>query len=286
MLFTHFFCNAEINFTFSLAPHIGLTYGQFDEILYDTTGKECSLLEWEQKPLLNFGLSAEITINRLLILSGFEYGLQIGTPVMHDSDWDDGIKYSYTTHPLKTSKEINTQLLIAYRLYSDYIISIIPEIDLQYMYNTFNAGEGSGTRYKRQIRVYGVDYSRHTFLIFTGLRLSTKIKQVFTLTTGLLVSPYTYQYGFDYHNGVKHPFTSIGIQESFFSKIKIKSELDFACTDRFSLILNSTILFGNTDKGVFYSDYYTDNITLCTDQKSGAKLWSAKIGLDTKFKIF
>ena len=62
------------------------------------------------------------TFKNFLVSASFDYSFPAGTSYMYDSDWDDGIKYSYTTHPLKASKEINTQLLIAYRLYSDYIL--------------------------------------------------------------------------------------------------------------------------------------------------------------------
>ena len=286
IFFTSLLSYANDTFSLSITPHTGLTIGQLDEILYDSDGTMCSLIEWEQKPLLNLGLSTDLQINRFIISSGFEYGIQLGNPKMHDSDWNNGQKYSYTTHPLKSSQEINTELSLTFQLYSDYMISILPEIQLQYMYDSFKADKAAGIRYENEIRVYGIDYSRHTFSVFTGLGVGFNIKKILTFNTIFMIAPYTYQYSYDYHHGVKHPFTSEAIQESNFSKFKLNNEVIFKINEKLNLNFYSSLLFGNLNQGLFYTDYFTEKITFCSDQKSGSNIKSAKFGIAKKIKLF
>ena len=286
IFFISIFCHAKIKTSLSLSPHIGFTFGQFDEILYAPDETMCSLLEWEQKPLLNLGLSANLDLNNFSITADFDYGTQIANPQMYDSDWSDGIKYSYTIHPLESSREINTQFKIAYNIFPHHSISLFPEIEIKYMYASFNAGRGAGIRNDRQIKVYGVDYTRHSLFFFTGLKFSTNLNSFTTIDTDFMVAPYIYQYATDFHHGVKNPFTSIEIQNGFFSKFKINTALSFKCTNNFTIDLYTNFLFGRETKGSFYSNYYTEEITKFTDQQTGSKIFSAKFGIATTFKIF
>ena len=173
-----FFSYAEIKPSLSLSPATGFSFGQLDEILYDSDGEKCSLLEWEKMPLFILGISADLTINRLLISSSFEYGSRIAltNPRMKDSDWNNGIKYSWTIHPIEVCREVNTSLLFAYNIFSNHLFSLSPECELQYIYNCFKAGKGSGFRYDEALSVYGIDYSRHSLFLFTGIKIETEIR--------------------------------------------------------------------------------------------------------------
>lgn len=286
IFFISIFCHAKIKTSLSLSPHIGFTFGQFDEILYAPDETMCSLLEWEQKPLLNLGLSVNLELNNFSIISSFEYGTKIANPQMYDSDWSDGIKYSYTIHPLESSREINTQFKIAYNIFPHHSISLFPEIEIKYMYASFNAGRGAGIRNDRQIKVYGVDYTRHSLFFFTGLKFSTNLNSFTTIDTDFMVAPYIYQYATDFHHGVKNPFTSIEIQDGYFSKFKFSTALKFKLTNKINLDFYTHFLFGNITKGDFYSNYYRDEISKFTDQQSGSNLFSTKIELAVTYKLF
>ena len=288
LYFTCAFCQAEKKTSLSLSPHIGFTFGQLDEILYAPDGSIRSLLEWEEKPLINIGLSADLELNNFSIISSFEYGTKIANPQMYDSDWSDGIKYSYTTHPLESSKEINAGLQLAYKLLSKTFISLSPAIELQYMYDSFNSGTGSGTRNDRQIRVNKVDYSRHTLFTFTGIKINSDINKYISLKAAFFISPYTFQYARDYHHGTKepYPFTALELQDCFFSKYKFAATFSWHFTKLFTLDFYSNVIFGGTDKGTYFSDYYRDEIVRITDQQTGSKLFSTKFGIATTFKFF
>ena len=274
-------CHAQSKPSLSISPHMGFTFGQFDEILYDSNGNQCSLLEWEQKPLLNIGFSMALALQRFSITTSFEYGTKLGNPYMTDSDWNSGEKYSVTRHPLESSKELNTQFLLTYNLISDKRLNIFPEIELQYMYDSFNAGKGSGIRDGRKINVYGVDYTKHSLFIFTGYNLGINLSSYLKLNTDFFISPFVYQYDIDFHHGVINPFTSIDIQQGAFTKFKINANLELKCTDTFKINFYTQFLFGYINQGAFYSNYYTEEITKFDDQKSGSNLYSIKFGIGT-----
>lgn len=286
IFFISIFCHAKIKTSLSLSPHIGFTFGQLDEILYAPDGSMCSLLEWEEKALLNIGLSANFSIERFLISSSFEYGIKTATSYMQDTDWTGEIKYSYTKHPIENLYEVNTQLAVAYNLFPEGRIELSPKLEVQYLFNSFNAGKGSGIRYDRAIKVYGIDYTKHSLFIFTGIDFKVKINRLISIQNDFLISPYLYQYAIDFHHGVNNPFTSIEIQNGFFSKFKINTALSFKCTNNFTIDLYTNVLFGSETKGPFYSNYYTEEITKFTDQQTGSKIFSAKFGIATTFKIF
>ena len=88
------------NFQFAVAPKVSVTYGELNELLYDTDYTLMSQLDWEQKALLDLGLTTAIDFYNFVLKADFEYSLPLGTSYMYDADWDDGKKYSLTKHPL------------------------------------------------------------------------------------------------------------------------------------------------------------------------------------------
>ena len=279
---------ANSNFSLFITPHVGVTFAQVDEILYDTNGKQCSLLEWEQKPVIDAGFSLDFQINKFLLSTDFECSILAGASKMTDTDWDNGEKYSVTVHPLLDSKNIDTSIMLAYNINSlkSQCFTFQPELQLEYKYIDFDAGNGKGVRHDRNIKVYGVDLTRHSFFVFTGIKGIAEIGTRFSIEAEFLIAPYTYQYEIDYHKGVKNPFTSIEIQNGYFSKFKAGLTAGIKLDNKLTINLFSQVLFGTTDKGDFYSNYYTEKITKFEDQQSGTNIFAFKCGISTSYLIF
>ena len=61
-ILTSYLCFGQNYYHFSIAPRFSFTYGELTEILYGYDNEIVSRLDWEQKPLLNLGLEADIFI--------------------------------------------------------------------------------------------------------------------------------------------------------------------------------------------------------------------------------
>lgn len=281
------FCFAQNAFHFSLAPRVSFTYGELNEILYGYNGEIVSQLDWNQKPLLNLGLEASASYKRLIVSALFDYSIPLGTSYMYDSDWDNTTKYSYTTHPLISLKNLNAELTFRYILQPASEIFFTPELQLKYMYSSFESDKGSGTRYDRQIKVYEVDYNRHSFFIFAGFSFGLNIFSRFLFNIGLFISPWTYHYCTDYHHGVKNPFSTVEIQHNIFSKIKIGFDTALIINNRIHLQLFTSILLGLPDRGDFYIDYKNSDFGYQTilSQKSGSSISTITSGTSIIFNF-
>ena len=276
-------CFCFSDFHFSFAPTFSFTYGELTELLYGSDGELVSQLDWEQKTLFNIGINSTITLKNFIISGSFDFSVPLGTSNMYDSDWEDGEKYSLTTHPIVNSKNISTDAALAYNIKATQKLTVIPEIQFNYLYSDFEAGIGSGYRYGRNIRVYGIDYNRHSYFIFTGLSIKTELTPEIFFKTGFFGAPWNYQKSFDYHHGVKHPFSSLDLQTGYFTKYKADFSIDFKIDKTLSLDLFTRLLFGFPDKGLLYSDYNTIEMEKITSQKSGAAIHSIKAGTSLIF---
>lgn len=273
---------AQNNFHFSLAPQVSLSFGELTELLYYNDGTLVSQLDWEQKPLLNLGVKACCQYKDFIVAADFDYSLPLGTSNMYDSDWENNVKYSFTEHPLESSKNIDTSLSLAYQIRTTQKIHVIPTLQFNYIYTDFEAANGSGTRNGRNIRVYGVDYKRHSFFIFAGAAIKIQPLSFFGIQAEFLTAPWLYQNSFDYHHGKKHPFSSRDIQYGFFTKYKAGLTTDFIFTPKLSLQLFTNLLFGFPDKGPIYSDYNSTNMEKSNTQQSGAAIHYIKFGTSLK----
>lgn len=270
------------NLHFSISPKFSIMFGELSELLYYNDGTLVSQLDWEQKPLLNIGLKTSGQYKNFIVTADFDYSLPAGTSYMYDSDWENNIKYSFTEHPLQSSKNIDTSLTLAYQIKTTEKISVIPTLQFNYIYSNFEAGIGKGTRNGRNIRVYGVDYKRHSFFIFTGAALKIQPLDFLLIQTDFLISAWLYQNSFDYHHGVKHPFSSLDIQTGFLTKYKAGLTTDFIIRPKISIQVFTNLLFGFSDKGPIYSDYNSINMEKCSTQKSGAAIHYINTGTSVK----
>lgn len=278
------FCEPALKL--SLAPRTGITLGRLEEILYYPDDSLCSLLEWEEFPLFNTGLSAGLEYKGFCINLGFDFTLPFPLGHMHDYDWEDGIIYSHSIHPFNKLLKIASDASFSYRFRIAKNVSVSPVLAFQYSYNQFEAGRGQCIRYGNLIRVYGIDFFRHAFISFAGTDIKFNLPQDFFLKVQILLSPYSFQYSRDYHHGVNHPFTAEEVQNGFFSKIKLGLSGGCKVNRQLSLEINTSILFSRPDKGAVISDYFSSgNMQLSTSQKSGAAITEFNINFVAVFSI-
>ena len=268
---------------FSIAPKFSFTYGEITELLYTADGKVLnSELNWEQKPLFDIGLEAKAEIKNILLSADFDFSVPIGTSYMYDSDWDDGEKWSFTKHPIEVSQNLNAQGSLGYRFEATSKISVIPQFQFHYMYSAFEAGNGSGTRYGREIKTYGIDYSRHTFMILVGSMAEAQLTQNFSIGAGFFTAPWIYQHGFDYHHGVDNPYYTIDTQTDHFSKFKASLSAEYDVDSIFSIGFFSDAIFGYADKGEIE---YDEIMSLYRSNQSGANIKRIQTGILLQFSF-
>ena len=165
---------------------------------------------------------------------------------MYDSDDfnEDGIFDKRSKHPLEKSINLDTELTFLYKVNVSSVISVLPLINLQYLYNRFEADKGiilfgQQTTPTPGKTVYAnkIDYYRHSFFIFSGVSVKIAPSKTFSFSTDLLISPWGYQYASDYHHGSGnnplYPFSTYDFINSFFSKAKINLSADFKLSSRF-----------------------------------------------------
>ncbi len=278
-------CFCLDNFQFSIAPRMSFTFGELNEILYASDDTIVSQLDWEEKALFDIGLSSNVVLNNFILGAAFDYSIPAGTSYMYDSDWEDGKKYSLTEHPIKKSINLSSEISAAYKIHVNQKISVLPQLKFDYFYNDFEADKGSGWRNGRDIKVYGIDYKRHSFFIFTGLALNIDFNQLFSLSTDFALAPWGYQYSFDHHHGVKHPFSTEGIQYSLFTKYKADINADFHITSLFTLQSFTNLIFGFPDKGSISSDYSSTSMEEDKTHKSGSAINAIRTGIAVIFSL-
>lgn len=272
-------------FSFEISPRFGVSFGQVDEILYSSDDEICSLLQWEQNPLFDAGVSVNTEINNFCFLFAFDYSLPIPSGYMNDYDWEGNQIYSHSVHPINKIVNLNAETEFAYRWQLIPEFCIKPSLLLQYNFCSFESGNGECWRNNRHIKVYGIDYLRHSFFIFTGLCIEASLPANLYIKSDFYLSPFSFQYGYDYHHGVQHPFASEDYQNGCFSKFRINLAVGINISPKLSMEMYSRFLFGNADKGDFYSTYYSGKMTWISDQKSGTGIYSIKTGLGLVYKI-
>ena len=272
-------CLSASDFHFSIEPRLSVSYGELNELLYGSDENLVSQLDWEQKCLFNLGLSAGFSFHNFSVSALFDYSLPLGTSYMTDSDfYHSGERYSWTEHPIEKSINLNTELALAYEINPYSKVSLIPELQLKYQFSSFEAGNGTGIRNDNPIRVYGIDYRRHSIFFFTGFSLKSQITSRLNLKASFFTAPFIYQNSFDYHHGKKHPFSSNDIQTGCFTKYKLDFSIGIKINDTLSIKLFSDMLMSFPDRGILYTDYYGGEMELLTSQQSGASIRYIKGG--------
>ena len=289
--------------TLYLQPAFSCTIGKMNESIYSSKGYKCSLLEWEQKPLWNYGITVFTAFKNFGITAEFDSALPVSCGKMYDSDWNsNGIKTTYSIHELTAETNLNTEFSLSYIIKLDRIFQIIPFVQAQYSYNSFEArnGEGwyGGAAYSKTgkdvswndenaayYKVYGIDYLRHSFYLFTGFSFQLYITEKIKTELLLSVSPFTYTSAIDHHHGKYNDFRFQEIQYGYFSRFKTGIKLEYSINSLIDAGMFFQAVLGTEDKGKLYSDYWTEKLTLVDNQKSGADIQSYRLSLFVTIKV-
>ena len=219
------FSTKSADWSLSVEPRIGMTYGALGEFLYmklsDGTWKKNSYLEWEEKPLWTGGIQISGRYKNLRLQTTADAAIPLRSGSMMDSDWklqaQPDVKTNYSIHENTTSAYIQALLSLAYDFSPLEWLVISPIAEGAYAYRCFEArnGEGwygdtvpwddpsarhyPGTYDGKRYILGAIDYRIHTVQIFTGLEFTFIVTPKLQTSFAISVSPYSYVFTEDRH---------------------------------------------------------------------------------------
>jgi len=302
----------------SVTPTFGYSQGVLNEILYHSrdTSKKISLLEWERNVWL-YGADISSSFRRFHADLSFSSAVQSCSGEMRDSDWlntnDYSMKTTYSVGDIEAEGNIDLSLSLSFDALKTSCFSLSPVVSVQYEYDSFSRGKDAEgwygqsdyssdgkmhnwydgeakhfpteyywsddkQKYVHQV-LGGIDYNRHTFYSWFGLRASFLVGK-FSLGIQFLVSPYTYFSAEDTHHGSSSDSVYHLIQSGSFSYYKVSSDFSYEISRIFSVTLSTEMLFGETLKGDLYSDWYLNTL-----QPSGGDAFAFTSKLGCRIRI-
>ena len=314
-----FLTNAQIfkspskDFSLSVEPVIGFTYGSLGEYIYaqNSSGAEVeySYLEWEEKPLWQYGVTMCAAYKRFGATVSFDRAVSARCGNMYDSDWlgYSDVKTNYSVSENTAVENMNVNIALQYEFRPDEKLYITPVVEASYAYNSFEARNGygwygdatnssSGTNvswndsaahYYRSL--CGIDYSRQTFYTFLGGKITCLFTPGISLCLGAFVSPYTYTYAADTHyantamtEGNNYHY----YQDIFFKRSKLCASVSFKINSYAEAEVAASYLFGGIGKGDIYSDIDTGKMVLRSKQASGSSVEEFSFRAGCKINLF
>jgi hypothetical protein len=311
------FSSAQIfkseHFSLSFEPYIGFTYGHLGEYIYaddtDGTEKVLSCLEWEEKPLWQYGISVTAAFKRFGVTVSFDRALNIRCGTMYDSDWMTltDLKTDYSIHEQTAAENMNLTIALQYVFKPDEKLFLAPVIEAYYSYNSFEARNGYGwygdegnsdngenvawddpsAHYYRKL--CGIDYSRQTLYTFFGGQMTCIVTPKLSLRLGLFLSPYTYTYAADTH------YTNLAMtagnhyhyyQDTFFGRFRLSASLSYRITSCIETDITVRYLSGETGRGDIYSDIDTGKMTLRPKQAGGSSAEEFTLSIGCRIFLF
>ena len=285
----------------------GLKYGEISKSIFlNNSSTKVSRLDWEEKNIYEFGIGTDIFFFNLLLSARFSAGLPLNCGNMYDSDWNlSGLKKTYTISECDLKQSFDTQIAISYLFPSVFIFKLAPEIQIQYMYQNFNAHDGYGwygaKEYAKVPRDYDVewnsplarkakkireiDYYRHTLLTFFGFEFYYMPIEKFSIRTGFFISPFAYMYSLDTHHKSSANVHYCDVQFGYFSKYKTVFKVEYKIKKRLKIFSDFSIIYGPTDYGDLYADEYSDVLTKFENQPTSSSMFNIDFNIGTTFSI-
>lgn len=209
---------------FSIEPHIGYTYGQIGEYVFNkissTDDRKLSELQWDEKPVLTFGADLCGGYKDIFLQIAFTKGMS-SQPCgsMEDSDWMNNNDYN-----MKTTRSISENTLTSYTDvsaragYTFHILSwlsLAPFAEFEYQYREFSANNAYGwygnkktpmVSWDDPLAIYyaagtlcGIDYSHMVLATFAGGSARLELPHNFSIIFSLAISPFLYEEAKDTH---------------------------------------------------------------------------------------
>ena len=305
--FTHISIFSQNLLKLDILAFSGIKHGELSKSIYlNDSSTKVSQLDWEEKNIYEFGIGIDFTFFNLFMSAQFSAGLPLNCGNMYDSDWNlSGLNKTYTISECDLKKSFDSQIIISYLTPAFYIFKLTPAIQIQYMYQNFNAHDGYGwygaKEYAKIPRDYDVawndplarkakkireiDYYRHTFLTFFGFEFYYMPIEKFSIKTGFFISPFAYMYSLDTHHKSSANVHYCDVQFGNFSKYKATIKAEYKINKRLKIFSDFSIIYGSTDYGDLYADEYSDSLTKFERQPTSSSMFNIDFNIGTSFSI-
>ena len=266
----------EKNWGFSILPAVNITLGTLGEYLFSQydTDLIVSDLQWNECPLWSVSIDGEYNYKNFFITAGFSYFIPASCGAMYDSDYNSDFKTNYWIFKNSSDFAFELSADLKYK-FNVHGIKIIPALKTIYSVKNFKGFDGYGysgdsantsngvdvpwnsSMARKAYKVSGINYSRETLYTFAGCQVDFKIKR-FAISLGFFVSPFTMTNCLDYHTdetGDTPGYKSYSAQYSYFTRFLATLCMSYDFTERFSLVVDVTGLWGTIDKGYLVTNY-------------------------------
>ena len=277
-----------------IEPYAGFTNGTLEEILYYSfpSDKKISLLEWERK-LFIYGAELKTAFKNFNLNADFETAPQNAkSGQMRDSDWlntnDYSMKTTYSQGTNFSKEYYSAEVSFFYDIKAAKNFTVSPVLSAEYSYDSFYRKKGAEGWYSedcrhwwhdssskhypyynpetgKTLKLAQIDYLRHTFFSWTGIKFRLKPGQKIEFALSLFTSPVSYFYSIDTHyaqdKSTKLMYKKHYRQRqlSYFSNARLEVEAQLRLCKSFFLTAGFETAFNfKTDRGDLYSDYFQD----------------------------
>lgn len=310
---------------FYLSPIFGIRESKTNEALYFSgnfgtdKNKKCSLLEWNEKHLMYFGICADIKLNyeekeSFGFLSSFLFSIPFNAGKMNDSDWtSEKVKFNYSIFDCNIAYENFSDNFRNFKTSLEFYyekdiqnITLKPSIMFRYSSHYFKAENGYGwygssgrtsdgkthewnSPYSHYFpdgkqHLAGINYQSRTFAISTGFSASFKILSNLDFVLGFALSPYTFVVAEDRHIG--NEYITQDLMHVVFGNFEVRTGFDFKMTRQLSADLTFYYSDVQYTKGNEYEISDDDGHKVISSQKAGYSFQSLNCEVAMKFKVF
>lgn len=304
------------NWSLTISPNIGLSFGTLGEYLFSQYDKNhiVSDLQWNFSPLFKIGLMTEYNYKNFFIGGSFSYFLPTTNGNMYDSDYNNDFKTNYCIFDNESIFAIDATLKASFKIPIKKI-KVSPTIIGLYSANRFVGKNGYGyfgdreinggwtdtdvpwndPRARKAISVSNIEYSRDELFLFLGTELEYKINRL-TFLIGLFVSPITYTNVLDFHTdqtGNTPGYKAYSTQYGYFSKYMATLSINYEINNKINFFLNVNGILSLINKGILVTNYGRTGISsgifaeqnqfYLSNQQSGSNL--KKLTLDWGIKL-
>ncbi len=310
-------------------PLFGLKYGQIDEFVFAKksyySDDKLSELNWEIKPELFAGIKTDFGYKGAFMEIGFLYGIPMGTGNMLDSDWynlqiKNAGEYQYKTHYSESDNYLkhDFSLSVSTGYKFDAVngefcrIRIKPDVSFEYNNFSFNGKNGYAWYGKKTPSYYEssesaqtptydfsgkdvIDYSRQSYIIWTGFDLELEFLKKITVNAGFQISPYIYAESIDIHYLTKDGTVYLDATSGFFKVYNWSAGLAYEVNSRNSLSLLADFFLEDLLRGDDYTKSYESykknnnfnpETTINKPVEGGASANYFSISISWKFRFF
>lgn len=322
ILYTKNFFSLDLNLFFT--PEFSIRSGKTKESLYfsnnSDSSKKCSLLEWNEKNVIQIGLKSEIefytkTSEIFGILNSISISLPYNNGNMTDSDWNtEGLKFNYSIFCANITykdfsdifKNFDTSINIFYKKKIKDFFAIRPYMKFSYSSVFFNGKDGYGwygssnwTSDQKEhswnddeahyfpdgkYKLANIDYQSQVIAIFQGFSIYFYLSKYMDIFIGTDVSPYTFVIASDRHYPNKYETKDyINI---IFGNYNFYTGFNIKLLEKISFNFKGTYSNIKHSKGDEYKIYDKTGKKELINQKSGYSYSGMTCSVGFKFLIF